>query len=254
MIIENDFQNREIWSRVVRFWYSKTADKSLKIDHLYHHFVIFIYSCILQEILYYAKFLICELSFKNVRNNIVKHFNSIFNNKIMTFEFFVFETELIKTHEILFTNDALNKFHVIVREIVEGMFDNYIKRISAQFKKQSIYAVETCIAVMFEYELMNSSTSSESLFRLSYVEAEKIQVEKLTQTPQSNNRENSENIENMIFVNFINLNLIISENIISFKNIILYMFKLTFDVFQIALQRVNDKNVFFFVHVFLIFL
>ena len=142
------------------------------------------------------------------------HFNSIFNDKKTTFQF---KIKFIKTHEILFINNALNEFNVIVRDIIKSMFDNYIKRIVVEFKKQSVYVVETCVVVIFKYKLMNSSKSFKSLFRVTYVEAGKIQVEKLAQTPQPNNRENFENIKNTIPMGFTKSNLIISENIILFE-------------------------------------
>ena len=174
------------------------------------------------------------------------HFNSIFNNKKTVFQF---KIKFIKAHEILFINNALNEFNVIVRDIIKNMFDNYIKKIVIEFKKQNVYVVKTCVIVIFEYELMNSSESFKSLFHVTYVKTEKIQIEKLTQTSQLNNCENFENIENMIFINFTKSNLIIFENIISFKHtsfvdIVLHVFKLTFDIFSIVLQRVGDRNVF----------
>ena len=259
MGIEDDIRDRDVWCGVARFWYIKAANKNPKTGRLYHHLGILARPHTLQQLSYYAKSLTCEIPFENARSSIMTHFNPILNGKETAFRSSVFETKFIKAHGILFTNGALDEFDTIVHDIVEGMLDNYIGRIAAKFKEQGVYVAETCIAAMFEYGLMDSSESPGSLFRLAYVETEKIQTEKLTQISHSTNGENSEDTESTTLVGSMNSSLIPSESITSSKHassvdIVLHASKLAFGVLSVALQRVGDRNVFPLVHMFFVFL
>ena len=51
MAIEDDAsRDREVWSGVARFWYSKAADRTPKVGRLYHHLAILARPYTLQQL------------------------------------------------------------------------------------------------------------------------------------------------------------------------------------------------------------
>ncbi|KAH0543401.1 hypothetical protein FGG08_002259 [Glutinoglossum americanum] len=64
MAIEDDcIEDREVWTRVARFWCSKAADKSPTVGRLYHHLAILARPNALQQLYYYTRSLSCVQPF-----------------------------------------------------------------------------------------------------------------------------------------------------------------------------------------------
>ena len=58
-IEDDDIRDREVWTGVARFWYSKAADKSPTVGRLYHHLAILARPNALQQLYYYTRSLSC---------------------------------------------------------------------------------------------------------------------------------------------------------------------------------------------------
>ena len=152
MTIENeDFRDRKMWNDVIRFWYSKTADKNLNIDKLYHHLTILARPYILQQLSYYAKFLTCVTSFESVKISIIILFTSILNDKKSTYHrFLFFETSFIKIHKVLYCERSSNEFSECFHQIKKNLLKHYIEKVTTKFKKQDVFVTIVCIASLFE--------------------------------------------------------------------------------------------------------
>ena len=62
MAIEDDeLKDRQVWSRVPRFWYSEAADKSPSVGRLYHHLAILARPYSLGQLSLYARSLTCVI-------------------------------------------------------------------------------------------------------------------------------------------------------------------------------------------------
>ena len=157
MAIEDDEpKDREVWSNVARFWYSKAADKSPNVERLYHHLAILARPYTLKQLALYTRALTCITPFESVKGSIITLFNPILNDKkSVTRRTLSFETVFIKAHGILFTKgpaDPSNRFDEIAKELeANDLFDNYIIKVAARFREIGIFAAVANIAAIFEY-------------------------------------------------------------------------------------------------------
>ena len=76
-IEDDDIRDREVWSGVARFWYSKAADKSPNVGRLYHHLAILARPNTLQQQLLYTRSLTCVIPLGYARDSANNLFNSI---------------------------------------------------------------------------------------------------------------------------------------------------------------------------------
>lgn len=54
-IEDDDIHDREVWTAVSRYWYSKASDKAPTTGRLYHHLAILARPNALHQLFYYAK-------------------------------------------------------------------------------------------------------------------------------------------------------------------------------------------------------
>lgn len=80
-IEDEDLGDREVWSNVARFWYSKAADKSPNIGRLYHHLAILARPYTLQQLSYYTRSLTCVTPFESAKASMMTLFTPILNGK-----------------------------------------------------------------------------------------------------------------------------------------------------------------------------
>lgn len=73
-IEDDDIRDREVWTGVSRFWYSKAADKSPTVGRLSHHLAILARPNALQQLFYYTRSLTCVHPFQSARESILTLF------------------------------------------------------------------------------------------------------------------------------------------------------------------------------------
>ncbi|MCJ1465957.1 hypothetical protein MMC07_004576 [Pseudocyphellaria aurata] len=136
-IEDDDIRDREVWSGVARFWYSKAADKTPKVGRLYHHLAILARPYTLQQLSLYMRSLTCVTPFESARGSIMTLFTPILKGKESTYPRpSSFEFIFIKAHGLLFAGKSLKNFDTIVAHLTkEGVVDNYIGRITAKSKE-----------------------------------------------------------------------------------------------------------------------
>lgn len=257
MAIEDEnSRDREVWSGVARFWYSKAADKSPNVGRLYHHLAILARPYTLQQLSFYTRSLTCVTPFESAKASIMTLFTPILNGKELAYHrSSSFETVFIKAHGILFCERSSTEFNVCLNQIKDNLLDNYIGRITVKFKEQGVFVAIACIAALFEYGSLRESGASKSIFRLAFKEVRAIQLQKLKTASQ---RLQDEAFDMNDFISRSSPavaleTLIPSENQSSIL-IITPASTLAFSSLSIALRRTGDKNVFPLVHVYFVFL
>lgn len=256
MAIENeDPRDRDVWSGVARFWYSKAADKSPNVGRLYHHLAILARPYTLQQLSYYTRSLTCVTPFESAKASIMTHFTPILNGKESAYHrASSLETVFIKAHGILFCGRSSEEFEKCLNQIKDHLLDNFIGRITAKFKEQGVFIAIACIAALFEYGISRESGSSRSIFRLAF---EKVRADQIEKQKLASLRLNDEAFDvgdqatrPSSISDFATLT---PSDMQSSRILISQTSRLAFSCLSIALSRVGDKNVFPLVHVYFVF-
>ena len=283
-IEDDDIRDREVWSGVARFWYSKAADKTPKVGRLYHHLAILARPYTLQQLSLYTRSLTCVIPFESARGSIMTLFTPILNGKESAYPRpSSFETIFIKAHGILFAGKSLEDFDATVARLTsEGVLDNYIGRITAKFKEQGVFAAVANIAALFEYGgAMRQSDLPMSIFRLAFKELRDAEAETkaaeakaIAKSKALEENQPSLSSQQLLESSFdMNSNSTQSSSVNSIQSgletnletktplelessvkVIIRASKLAFGTLSVCLQRIGDKNVLPLIGVYLVFL
>ncbi|KAL7274419.1 hypothetical protein RUND412_002677 [Rhizina undulata] len=153
-IEDEDIKDREVWTNVARFWYSKAADKTPSVGRLYHHLAILARNSILQQLFYYCKSLAVSVPFSSARESILTLFDPILNGDVQTQKSLV-DALFVKLHGINFTNIGLEKFEECLDEFLD-ILDKHIGNAAAKWKVQGCYIAISNITGLFQYGAKNS--------------------------------------------------------------------------------------------------
>lgn len=287
-IEDDDIRDREVWSGVARFWYSKAADKTPDVGRLYHHLAILARSYTLQQLSLYARSLTCESPFESARGSIMTLFTPILNGKESAYHrSSSFETIFIKAHGMLFSGRSPVEFHSTVSQLIGGgILDNYIGRVTAKFKEQGVFVAVANIAALLEYGgSVRQSGSPISILRPAFKALREAEAKARTKAESDagadidakakakgkvlNSDERKDEVEKLVEksfdVNEITLRSssksgrstpedITAPDLESSTSMINHASKLAFGTLSTCLQRVGDKNVLTLVSVYFIFI
>lgn len=147
MAIEDDDQNREVWTGVARHWYSKASDKSPTTGRLYHHLAILARPNHIQQLFYYAKSLCVLGPFTSARESILTLFEPVL--KITTNTVYrTSETMFVAAHGILFTRTHLHNFKDVVNDFIDHL-ETHIERRGRSWMEQGYFvAVANSVALL----------------------------------------------------------------------------------------------------------
>ena len=262
MAIEDDDQrDRDVWSGVARFWYSKAADKSPNTGRLYHHLAILARPYTLQQLSYYTRSLTCITPFENTRSSIL----TLFNKESAYHRSTSIETLFIKAHGAMFCRRPMDQFESAVHQIEDDGLDNYIGRVTSKFKEQGVFAMVANISALFEYGPSRQGGLFRSRFRAAYDEVEQRKQSEAELSSHGNSDKSSRlspsshgsgNSTSHPVANphKSTIGSPTSDEETSSQDMIARASRLTFSTLSISLQRVGDKNVWPLVHVSLVFL
>jgi hypothetical protein len=258
----DDPLDREIWSGVARFWYTKATDNNPGTGRLYHRLATLSRQYSLQQLSLYTLSLTCLHPFEGARESIKTIFNPILNDKApVNPRSSSFETVFLKAHGLLFSGVSATQYEAAVHQIEEGLLDNYIGLVTSKFKELGVCAMNTNIAAILEYGALRQKERSKSVIRLAYEEAHRsntvngnFMVHPPSQTSFSLNGRGVDHsplplppLESLVAS--------LTRN--EFQSSVAFISqasKLTFTMLAISLRRLGDKNVYPSVHVTLVFL
>ena len=249
-IEDDDIKDREVWSGVARFWYGKAADKSPNTGRLYHHLAILARPYTLEQLSLYTRSLTCIFPFESSKTSIMTLFSPVLDGKESAYyRASSMETIVIKAHALLFTGGSTQAYNECVQQLLNGVLDNYIGRVTAKFKEQGVFAALSNISSLFEYGALTADGISRSTLRLAF---EGFRSKK--EGPKANKQ--PENLETAPLSPGrppMASPLSSKERDLSLQSIACAS-ELTFGILRIALLRVGDKNVYPLVHVYLVFI
>ena len=250
-IEDSDQKNREVWTGVAQFWYGKAADKSPSVGRLYHHLAILARQYTLQQLSLYLRALTCTLPFESAKGSIMTLFKPILDGRVSeSNKPSSVEIIFIKSHGLLFTNRSNEGYTHCVQELLNGLMDSYIGRVTAKFKELGVYAALSNIASLFEYGVLRSKDISRSVFRLAFEEvcAQKRGVGQKGADLEDSDSMTQPSQPKLTVEDLTQQELKLSLNTITHASII------TFGTLNVALRRIGDKNVYPLVHTYLVFL
>jgi len=234
-IEDDDIRDREVWTGVSRFWYSKAADKSPTVGRLYHHLAILSRSNALQQLFYYTRSLTCVHPFQSARESILTLFGG---PELAHHRSLPADIMFIKIHGMLFLKSSLETFYDAVNQLLPNL-DLQIGRLTAKWKEQGVFMVVTNIAALFEYGL------AEAIFSRAFTKAKQGSgepEETVTKESQPGSRLNT--------VNPSSTEISTASSLLTIS----HASYLTFSILKLALQRTGDKNILPHAHVSLVFL
>ena len=256
-IEDDDPRDRDVWSGVARYWYSKAVDKNPNVGRLYHHLAILARPYSLQQLSYYARSLTSLECFDNARSSITTLFNLILSGKESAYyRSQSVEPIIIKALGIMFRGQQLDQAYAAIQQLEEGLMDNFIGRITSRFRELGVFATLANISALFEFGLPRS------VFRLAYDEVlrDKHGSAKLPLEADRSKDHTSSDIEynNGGHATAPPLPLAIEHltpnELESSQVAIACASRLTFSTLSSSLQRLSDKNVWHLVHVSLVLL
>lgn len=169
-IEDEDIRDREIWTEVSRYWYSKASDKAPTTGRLYHHLAILARPYAVKQLFYYTKSLCVAIPFKSARDSILTLFDPIINGTQTRLQ--AIDLNYVKAHGILFIRSntdekdkALPKNRselAFEYEKAKGQFlaqlDNHIARTTRSWMEPgALIAISNCNAQL-EYGKTEANT------------------------------------------------------------------------------------------------
>ena len=183
MAIEDDEpRDREVWSNVAKYWYSKASDKSPYVGRLYHHLAILARPYTLEQHSLYTRSLICVTPFESARGSIMTLLNPILAGRISQYHRIPeIETIFIKAHGILFTYPQRSQedFRLVLDQIKGGVINVFFqdkKMNEHRWKKVGAFLALSNISGLFEYGALASNGKQRSPMRRAF-ETAKVKKE-----------------------------------------------------------------------------
>ncbi|SLM39765.1 DNA/RNA-binding domain, Est1-type [Lasallia pustulata] len=257
MAIEDvDRHDREVWSGVARFWYSKAADRNPRIGRLYHHLAILARPGSFEQLSFYTRSLTCTQPFNTARSSIMTVFkpallgdNSALSRSVQV------EVVFIKAHANLFTGNLSSEYDALVDQLASGILDHYIGKITSKFKAQGVFAAVINIAALFEYGALKANGSTRSIFRLAFDEFE-VSRNSIESFNTATTNEKQFAIDNGGHRSSVVSppSALTPNEVRDSEETIARGSRIMFVTLSVALRRIGDKNVYPLVHVCFVFL
>ncbi|KAI9678451.1 MAG: hypothetical protein M1829_002049 [Trizodia sp. TS-e1964] len=271
MAIEDDnIHDREVWTGVARFWYSKAADKTPNVGRLYHHLAILARPNYLQQLSYYSRSLTCVQPFFSARESILNLFENFLGNKEPNkHRASQVDTALIRAHAILFTGINLDAFDAAVGDFT-GHLAQHIGRVTARWKELGVYVAISGFASLFEYGAADAlfTKSFQVLYPIPNKETgQQSEATKNQSTTAAGEPDNPDKqgvrggtVNGLdppalppVIQEASEMDLSSEAQSVSRLNIARAS-NLTFSAMSLVMERVGDKNILPYVHVSLVFL
>lgn len=172
MAIEDDVpKDREVWSGVARWWYSKAADKNPTVGRLYHHLAILAPQYTLEQLSLYDRSLTCITPFESARGSIMTLFNPILSGRENGYhKSSPFEQLIIKAHGLLFLFPKKPEHEILdvineVKDRKKGLIEIYVEKSGARFKRTGVFLAVSNLAALLEFGALTTEGYHRSALR-----------------------------------------------------------------------------------------
>lgn len=146
-----DVEEREVWTKTARSWYTKAADVNPDVGRIQYHLAILARPHLLQQLFYYTKSLVSVRSFAGTRQRIQDLFHSLSDNRSPDPELL---RAFVAAHGALFNQNADSFLLLSVKFL--SRLDKYITRIGPGIRMQGVYIASCNFAAVLEYSSANA--------------------------------------------------------------------------------------------------
>ncbi|KAJ6439121.1 telomerase-binding protein EST1A [Purpureocillium lavendulum] len=145
-IEDDDITDRETWTEVSRYWYSKASDKSPMAGRLYHHLAILAQPNALQQLYFYAKSLCVPIPFPSARESVMTLFDPLLNGSAQRPH--AVDAAFVRVHGIFFSGKAKEQLESSMKEFL-SLLDGRIGSIHSSWLEAGYYVgISLCCLLM----------------------------------------------------------------------------------------------------------
>jgi hypothetical protein len=131
-IEDDDIRDREVWTGVSRYWYSKASEKSPTTGRLYHHLAILARPNALQQLYYYTKSLCVPIPFPSARESIMTLFDPVLNGNANRLQ--DIDAAFVSVHGILISGKCQDQLEPSISKFL-GLLDDHIGRTTKRWSE-----------------------------------------------------------------------------------------------------------------------
>lgn len=117
-IEDDDIRDRETWTSVSRYWYSKASDRLPTVGRLYHHLAILARPDALQQLYYYTKSLCVPVPFLSAWDSIMTLFDPVLSSRMRLDPV---DEAFVKVHGILFSGKSRDQLDLSISEYLSSI-------------------------------------------------------------------------------------------------------------------------------------
>jgi hypothetical protein len=152
-IEDDDIRDREVWTGVSRYWYSKASEKSPTTGRLFHHLAILSRPNALQQLYYYTKSLCVPIPFPSARESIMTLFDPVLNGDANRLE--DVDAAFVQVHGILISGKCEDQLEPSISKFL-GLLDGQIGRTTKKWLESGQVALSfvsqvlplTCVVIL----------------------------------------------------------------------------------------------------------
>ncbi|EED18101.1 conserved hypothetical protein [Talaromyces stipitatus ATCC 10500] len=153
-IAEVDMYDREIYTSVARYWYTKAADLNPDVGRVQHHLAVLARPNLLQQLFYYSKALVSVQPFTNARDSILLLFGPLLDPAKAAAKYSKYYpralTVFVEAHGVLFTRQDVSTFLRLAEEFLSEL-DKHVGLVGPLFREQGVYITASNYAAIFDY-------------------------------------------------------------------------------------------------------
>ncbi|UKZ56726.1 hypothetical protein TrVGV298_010567 [Trichoderma virens] len=135
-IEDDDIRDRETWTAVSRYWYSKASDKLPTTGRLYHHLAILARPNALQQTYYYTKSLCVPIPFLSARESVMTLFDPVLSSCPPRLE--LIDLAFVRILAIFFSGKEKNQLGNAAKQFL-SLLDGHIARITKSWLEAGYY-------------------------------------------------------------------------------------------------------------------
>ncbi|KAL7904508.1 hypothetical protein GGI35DRAFT_484421 [Trichoderma velutinum] len=135
-IEDDDIRDRETWTAVSRYWYSKASDKLPTTGRLYHHLAILARPNALQQTYYYTKSLCVPIPFLSARESVMTLFDPVLSSNPPRLE--LIDLAFVRILAIFFSGKEKDQLGNAAKQFL-SLLDGHIARITKSWLEAGYY-------------------------------------------------------------------------------------------------------------------
>jgi hypothetical protein len=246
-IEDEDVRDRENWTNVSRFWYTKAADNTPEVGRLYHHLAILARPNALQQLSFYGRSLISIQVFASARESIMTLFNIFLGQSDAPSHVSQLDAYYVKGHALLFIKEQPEEFMKCQMGYLE-LLDQHIGRAGAKWREQGAWVIISLMTALFDYG--NDSPLRRAFVLGFHSLAQQVRVGSEGNRSQESNAQQAEKADNdATMEDAKSLSTVDEKTQRAWDNALNFAVAIS----TLVLRRNGDKNVLPFVHILLAF-